>query len=50
MKLAKLWRVLLAATLILWGLQELDVLTLSKASDIVGIGAVASGVLLLLDK
>ncbi len=50
MKMAKLWRVVLAATLILWGLQSLDVLTFSKASDIVGIGGIASGVLLLLDK
>ncbi len=50
MKIAKLWRVVLAATLILWGLQLLDVLTFSSASDIIGIGGVASGVLLLLDK
>ncbi len=50
MKIAKLWRVVLAATLILWGLQLLDVLTFSNASDIIGIGGVASGVLLLLDK
>ena len=50
MKISKLWRVVLAATLILWGLQLLDVLTFSGASDIIGIGGVASGVLLLLDK
>jgi hypothetical protein len=42
--------VLLAATLIVWGLLLLDVLTFSSASDLVGIGAIASGVLLLLDK
>ncbi len=50
MKISKLWRVVLAATLILWGLLLLDVLTFSSASDIIGIGGIASGVLLLLDK
>ncbi len=50
MKISKLWRVVLAATLIVWGLLLLDVLTFSSASDIVGIGGIASGVLLLLDK
>jgi hypothetical protein len=49
-KISKLWRVVLAATLIVWGLLLLDVLTFSSASDIVGIGAIAAGVLLLLDK
>lgn len=49
-KISKLWMVLLAATMIVWGLQLLDVLTFSSGSDIVGIGAIASGVLLLLDK
>ena len=50
MKISKLWRVVLAATLILWGLLLLDVVTYSSASDIIGIGGIASGVLLLLDK
>ncbi|MEE8496972.1 MAG: hypothetical protein V3S62_00380 [Acidimicrobiia bacterium] len=50
MKISKLWRVVLAATLILWGLLSLDVVTFSSASDIIGIGSIASGVLLLLDK
>ena len=50
MKIGKLWKVVLAATLIVWGLLLLDVLTFSSASDIVGIGGIASGVLLLLDK
>ena len=50
MKISKLWRVVLAATLIVWGLLLLDILTFSSASDIVGIGGIASGVLLLLDK
>ena len=50
MKISKLWRVVLAATLILWGLLLLDVVTFSSASDIIGIGGIASGVLLLLDK
>lgn len=50
MKISKLWRVVLAATLILWGLLLLDVLTFSSASDIIGIGGVVSGVLLLVDR
>ncbi len=50
MKISKLWRVALAVTLILWGLLLLDVVTFSGASDIIGIGGVVSGVLLLLDQ
>ena len=50
MKISRLWKLVLAATLIVWGLLLLDVLTFSSASDIVGIGSIASGVLLLLDK
>ena len=34
----------------LWGLLLLDIVTFSSASDIVGIGSLASAVLLLLDK
>jgi len=49
-KISRLWKLVLAATLIVWGLLLLDVLTFSSASDIVGIGSIASGVLLLLDK
>ncbi len=50
MKISKLWRVVLAATLALWGLSLLDILTFSSASDLVGIGAVASAVLILIDR
>ncbi len=50
MKISKLWKVVLAATLILWGLLLLDVLSFSSSGDIMGIGGIASGVLLLLDK
>lgn len=50
MKIAKLWKVVLAATLGLYGLFLLDVLDFSSGMDIVGIGMIASAVLLLIDK
>ena len=50
MKISKLWMVVLAATLALYGLLILDVLDSSGIFDIVGIGMIASAVLLLLDK
>lgn len=48
MKISKLWKVVLAITLMAWGLVLLDVVSFS--SDILGIGAIAAGVLLLIDK
>lgn len=50
MKITKLWKVVLAVTLVVWGLLLLDIITFSSAPDIVGIGAIAAGVLLLIDK
>jgi len=50
MKISKLWMVILAATLGVYGLLLLDILDFSSAGDIVGIGMIASAVLLLLDK
>jgi hypothetical protein len=50
MKVSKIWKVALAATLAVWGLLLLDILTFSSATDVVGIGALASAVLLLIDK
>jgi hypothetical protein len=42
--------VVLAATLGLYGLLLLDVLDFSSGTDIIGIGMIASAVLLILDK
>lgn len=50
MKITKIWMVVLAATLALWGLGLLDILTFDNQGDILGIGAIASAVLLILDK
>lgn len=50
MKFSKIWMVVLAATLALWGLLLLDVIDWSSLPDILGIGAIASAVLLILDK
>jgi hypothetical protein len=49
-KVSKIWMVVLAATLAIWGLGLLDIVTFDKQGDILGIGAIASAVLLLLDK
>lgn len=50
MKFSKLWMVVLAATMALLGLWYLDIIDFSSAPDLIGIGAIASAVLLLLDK
>lgn len=50
MRISKMWMVVLAITLALWGLLLLEVLDFSSATDIIGVGAIASAVLLLLDK
>ena len=48
MKFSSLWRIVLAAFLILWGLQLMDVLSLDNT--ILGIIGVAAGVLVLIDR
>ena len=48
MKFSKLWRVVLAAYLILLGLAQMDVLDLD--ATILGIIGVAAGVLVLIDR
>lgn len=50
MSFSKLWKVVLAVTLLIWGLGLLDILTFDSQGDILGIGAIASAVLLILDK
>lgn len=50
MRISKFWMVVLAATLALYGLFLLDVLDFSSGIDVIGIGMIASAVLLLLDR
>jgi len=46
----KLWHFTLGLVLVFWGAMLLDWITFSKASDALGIGAIVTGVLALLDK
>jgi hypothetical protein len=48
MKFNEFWRIVLAAFLVLWGLVLMDVLTID--ANILGIIAIAAGVLVLIDK
>jgi uncharacterized membrane protein HdeD (DUF308 family) len=48
--MSKLWHVVLAVTLIFWGLVSLDWISFNNAGDVLGIAAIVSGVLLLIDK
>lgn len=50
MKISKVWMVVLAATLALLGLWYLDIIDFNSTPELIGIGALASAVLLLLDK
>jgi uncharacterized membrane protein HdeD (DUF308 family) len=50
LKFAKFWYLALAIVLIFWGVILLDWITVSSASDILGIGAIVTGVLILIDK
>jgi hypothetical protein len=45
-----LWRVALAVFLILFGLLWMDILSFSNSDTILGIVAIAAGVLILIDK
>jgi biotin synthase-related radical SAM superfamily protein len=44
------WRVGLAVFLILWGLISMDVISFDNSGTILGIIAIATGVLVLMDK
>jgi biotin synthase-related radical SAM superfamily protein len=44
------WRVALAAFLILWGLILMEVISFANSGTILGIIAIAAGVLILIDK
>ena len=50
MKFAKFWYLALGILLIFWGATLMDWLDFDNAGDILGIGAVVTGVLVLLDK
>ena len=50
MQFKKFWMVALAATLAVLGLWYLDVVNFESAPDLIGLGALASAVLLVLDK
>ena len=50
MKFAKFWHLALAIVLIFWGVILLDWITINNSSDILGIGAIVTGVLILIDK
>jgi hypothetical protein len=50
MKFAKMWHLVLGITLILWALMLLDILSLSDGDVFLGIGALISGVLLLMNR
>lgn len=50
MKTDRIWRVALAAVLVVWGLMVLEWLTFENLDVILGIGAIATAVLLVLDK
>lgn len=48
MRFAKLWQVVLGITLILWALMLLDILSLGDV--VLGIGALISGILLMINR
>lgn len=50
MSISKLWMIVLAVTLALYGLLLLDVLSFSSGLDFVAFGMIASAILLVLDK
>lgn len=50
MKFAKFWYLALAIVLIFWGVILLDWVTMKNSSDILGIGAIVTGVLILIDR
>ena len=50
MKFKKIWHLALGLVLIYWGAVELDWITFDNARDILGIGAIVTGVLVLIDK
>ncbi len=50
MKFSPLWKVLLGIWLVLFGVFAMGWLELDSSGDILGIGAIVTGVLVLIDK
>lgn len=50
MKFSKIWHLALGLVLIFWGAMLMDWISFSNASDVLGIGAIVTGVLVLIDK
>ena len=50
MKFKNIWHLALGLVLIFWGAMLMDWITFDNASDILGIGAIVTGVLILIDK
>lgn len=50
MKFSKIWHLVLAIWLILLGVIWMDWISFDSSTDILGIGAIVTGVLVLIDK
>ena len=50
MKFSSLWKIVLAVWLVLFGVFTMGWIEMSSSGDVIGIGAIIAGVLLLLDK
>jgi uncharacterized membrane protein len=50
MRGTKIWHFALGLLLVWWGAMLMDWISFAKASDILGIGSIVTGVLALLDK
>lgn len=50
MKFSKIWHLALGLVLIFWGAMLMDWISFSNASDVLGIGSIVTGVLVLIDK
>lgn len=50
MSVKRIWMAVLAIVLVLWGLILLDWVSFDNSGDVLGIGAIIAGVLLLLDR
>mgnify|MGYP001561785375 CR=1 FL=1 len=50
MKFSKIWHVALGILLVFWGALLMDWISFDNANDILGIGSIVTGVLVLIDK
>ena len=50
MKFSKIWHLALGIVLIFWGALLMDWISFDNAYDILGIGSIVTGVLVLIDK